>query len=546
MTEVGTSNRAPSLRHPKLVSRSLADQLLQVNLIIKIMKSIFQNLRYDLPASLVVFFVALPLCLGIALASGAPLFAGIIAGIVGGIVVGALSGSPLGVSGPAAGLAVLVLGYITALGSWQAFLLSVIIMGIIQIICGYLKLGTIAYYFPSSVIKGMLAGIGLLIVLKQIPHGLGYDAEPETYINFQHHDLQSLITELQNILDNFTLGAVFITIVSMFVLILWESKFIKKNKILKIFPAPLLAVVIGIALYNLYLNDILPFNLNSSQVVEIPVSSSFGEFFGQFTIPDFSHLTNPDIYVIGLVMAIVASLETLLCVEATDKIDPQRRVTPTNRELKAQGFGNIICGLIGGLPVTQVIVRSSANISFGGRTKISAISHGFLLLICAISIPKILNMIPMASLACILFVVGYKLAKPALFKQMYKLGWEQFIPFIATVAGMLFFDLLKGVGIGMIVAIFYILRDNFRNSHQHITDTENKNSHVIELAQEVSFLNKGSILQIIKDIPEDSKVLIDGSKSTSIDFDVIEILKDFKTNAKSKNISLTIKGINLK
>ena len=510
------------------------------------MKTIAQNLKYDLSASLVVFFVALPLCLGIALASGAPLFAGIIAGIVGGIVVGALSGSPLGVSGPAAGLAVLVLGYITALGSWQAFLLAVIIMGIIQIICGYLKLGTIAYYFPSSVIKGMLAGIGLLIVLKQIPHGLGYDAEPETYINFQHHDLQSLLTELQNILDNFTLGAVFITIVSMFVLILWESKFIKKNKILKIFPAPLLAVVIGIILYNLYLYNILPFDLNSSQVVEIPVSSSFGEFFGQFTLPDFSHLTNPDIYIIALVMAIVASLETLLCVEATDKLDPQRRVTPTNRELKAQGFGNIISGLIGGLPVTQVIVRSSANISFGGRTKISTISHGFLLLICAISIPKILNMIPMASLACILFVVGYKLAKPALFKQMYKLGWEQFIPFIATVTGMLFFDLLKGVGIGMIVAIFYILRDNFRNSHQHITDTENKNSHVIELAQEVSFLNKGSILQILKDIPEDSKVLIDGSKSTSIDFDVIEILKDFKTNAKSKNISLTIKGINLK
>jgi MFS superfamily sulfate permease-like transporter len=510
------------------------------------MKKKFRNLKYDLPASLVVFLVALPLCLGIALASGAPLFSGIISGIVGGIVVGSLSNSPLGVSGPAAGLSVIVLGYISLLGSWQALLLATVIMGIIQIICGYLRFGTIAYYFPSSVVKGMLAGIGLLIILKQIPHGLGYDADFETSLYFGNYDLQTILTEMNNIVSHLTAGSVLVTIVSMSVLILWEAKFIKRNKILKIFPAPLLAVITGIILYNLFQNSILPFTLSPDQVVKIPVSTSLGEFMGQFTFPDFSHLLNPNIYAIAFVMAIVASLETLLCVEATDKLDPLKRLTSTNRELKAQGFGNIVSGLIGGLPITQVIVRSSANISFGAKTKISTISHGILLLICAISIPNLLNMIPMATLACILFVVGYKLAPLPLFKKMYKLGWEQFAPFIATVAGMLFFDLLKGVGIGMVIGIFYILRNNFRNSHQHITNSEEKDTHIIELAQEVSFLNKGSIIQILKNIPNNSKVTIDGSKSTSIDFDIIEIIKDFKISSRSKNISLTTKGINLK
>lgn len=510
------------------------------------MKTVLQNLKYDLPASLVVFFVALPLCLGIALASGAPLFSGIISGIIGGIVVGALSGSPLGVSGPAAGLSVIVLGYITLLGSFEAFLLAVFFMGVIQLTFGYLKLGNIAYYFPSSVIKGMLVGIGLLIMIKQIPHLFGYDGDSEDLTYFQHHDFQSIINELNRIIDNFNFGAVLISAISLLILILWENKKIQKNKSLKMIPAPLLAVVIGIFLYNLFQKELLPFSLNKDQIVQIPLSSNLSDFIGHLTFPDLTYFMNLDIYVIALVMAIVASLETLLCVEATDKLDPQKRVTPTNQELKAQGIGNIICGLIGGLPVTQVIVRSSANITFGGKTKISAISHGFLLLICAISIPAILNMIPMASLAAILLIVGYKLAKPEIFRKMHKLGNEQFIPFIATVSGMLFFDLLKGVIIGIIIAIFYILRNNFRNSHKHITDIEKKNSHVIELAEEVSFLNKGSILQILKNIPENSKVIIDGSKSTCIDFDVIEVIKDFQINAKSKNISLTIKGINLK
>lgn len=509
------------------------------------MKSLFQNLKYDVSASIVVFFVALPLCLGIALASGAPLFAGIIAGIIGGIVVGFLSGSPLGVSGPAAGLAVLVLGYISLLGSWEAFILAVVVCGIIQLICGYLKLGTIAYYFPSSVIKGMLAGIGLIIVIKQIPHSVGYTRVIEAPTPFQHFDFAYLIVEFHNMFDYFTMGVVLISAISMIMLVIWESNFIKEHKSLKVIPGPLLAVVIGIIMFNIYGNDILPYSLDDHQVVSIPVASSIGEWFGYFSMPDFTQLTNPDIYIVALVMAVVASLETLLCVEATDKLDPYKRVTPTNQELKAQGIGNIVSGLIGGLPITQVIVRSSANVAFGGRTKLSAILHGFLLLICALSIPKILNMIPMATLACILFVVGYKLANPALFKKMYELGWDQFIPFCATVLGMLFFDLLTGVGIGMVFAIFFILRENFINSHEHVIDTERKNSHKIVLAQEVSFLNKGKILKILKGIPDDATVLIDGTTSTKIDFDVKEIIKDFKINAKASNIKLTIKGVKL-
>ena len=504
------------------------------------MKNFFDNYKSDLSASIVVFFVALPLCLGIALASGAPLFAGIIAGIVGGIVVGALSGSPLGVSGPAAGLSVVVLGYIATLsGSWEAFLLAVVLMGVIQLIAGFLKLGTVAYYFPSSVIKGMLSGIGLIIILKQLPHAIGYNDKFQKDVNFDQLE-SNTISELLNILSYITPNAIIIAVISMLILIVWEEILAKKHKLFKAIPGPLVAVGAGMILSNvLYL---VP-----DQIVQIPVATSFSGFLEQFTLPDFSQLKNPKIYSIALIMAVVASLETLLCVEATDKLDPQKRVTPTNRELKAQGIGNMISGLIGGLPITQVVVRSSANINFGGKSKLSTISHGFLLLISAIAIPSLLNMIPLATLACILLLVGYKLAKPSLFQQMYKLGWEQFVPFVATIAGMLVFDLLKGVGLGMCVAIFFILYHNLRNSYQKVEDKEGKgHSHVIKLSEEVSFLNKGSILQMLNQIPPESTVVIDGTKSTSIHHDVIEIIHDFQTNAKTKNISLEIKGINFK
>ena len=415
------------------------------------MKRVFSHLRQDLPASLVVFFVALPLCLGIALASGAPLFSGIIAGIVGGIVVGIASGSPLGVSGPAAGLSVVVLGYLAALGGdWRTFLLAVVVMGIIQVIAGFLRLGSIARYFPESVIKGMLTGIGLIIILKQIPHAIGYNAEFGNDFDFDKLDRSNTFSELSHMLHYLTPNAIVIAAISMIILIVWDELFSKKHKILKAIPSPLVAVVAGIILANFL-------QLNENQIVKIPVTTGFVEFLHQFTTPDFSQILNPEIYSMALAMAVIASLETLLCVEAADKLDPQKRITPTNRELKAQGLGNIVSGLIGGLPITQVVARSSANINFGAKGKLSAISHGFLLLISAMVIPDLLNMIPLATLACILLSVGYKLAKPEIFREMYNLGRENFLPFIATILGMLLFDLLKGGGIAMAAATFFFL-----------------------------------------------------------------------------------------
>ena len=436
------------------------------------MKNLFKELKNDLPASIVVFFVAVPLCLGIALASGAPLFAGIIAGIVGGIAVGIASGSPLGVSGPGAGLAVIVLTSIASLGgSWEAFLLAVVLAGIIQLILGYAKAGFIAYFFPSSVIKGMLTGIGLLIILKQIPHALGWDKGAEGDLSFIQSDGENTFSEIFKAFDFTTPGAILIAAISLGILILWDSVLTKKHKIFAMINGPLVVVVLGIVMFNLYQNGILDFTLNAKQVVAIPVPNSARDFFSQFTFPDFSAITNFEVWKIAIVLAIVASLETLLCVEATDKMDPDKRITPTNRELKAQGLGNVISGLIGGLPVTQVIVRSSANISFGGKTKMSAILHGVFLLISAITIASVLNMIPLASLAAILLMVGYKLAKPSLFKQMYKLGWEQFIPFIASVIAIIATDLLKGITVGILFGIFYTLRHSYRNSHHLKTKT---------------------------------------------------------------------------
>ncbi len=508
--------------------------------------NLFKNLKSDLPASIVVFFVAVPLCLGIALASGAPLFAGIISGIVGGIVVGVASGSPLGVSGPAAGLAVIVLTSIATLGgSWTAFLTAVVLAGVFQLILGFAKAGFVAYFFPTSVIKGMLTGIGLLIILKQIPHALGWDKDAMGDDAFFQADGQNTFSEIFRAFDFITPGAVVIGAISLAILILWDKILSKKNKIFSIINGPLVVVVFGILMFNLYKNGILDFSLNAQQVVAVPVPHSISEFFGQFTFPDFSALTNFEVWKIAIVLAIVASLETLLCVEATDKMDPDKRITPTNRELKAQGLGNVVSGLIGGLPVTQVIVRSTANISFGGKTKLSAILHGVFLLISALTIASVLNMIPLASLAAILLMVGYKLAKPALFKDMYKLGWEQFIPFTATVVAILATDLLKGITVGILFGIFYTLRHSYRNSH-HLKETEKTENgqevRHIELAQEVSFFNKASVMRVLDEIPANSKVIIDCSNSKSIAYDVIELIKNYEINAKTKNI--TVEKIN--
>ncbi|MBP8115149.1 MAG: SulP family inorganic anion transporter [Chitinophagaceae bacterium] len=508
-------------------------------------KNLFKEFKSDLPASIVVFFVAVPLCLGIALASGAPLFSGIIAGIIGGIVVGVASGSSLGVSGPAAGLAVIVLTAIGALGSFQAFLLAVVIAGFIQLALGFAKAGFVAYFFPSSVIKGMLTGIGLLIILKQIPHAFGYDKDAEGDVSFNQADGENTFSEIGNALNYVTPGAILIAAISLAILILWDTVLTKKHKIFQLIQGPIVVVILGIVLYNLYQNGTLDYSLAPDQVVNIPVPADLSGFFSQFTTPDFSAITNIKVWEVAIVLAIVASLETLLCVEATDKLDPDKRITPTNRELKAQGLGNVISGLIGGLPITQVIVRSSANINFGGKTKLSAIMHGIFLLVSALTIASLLNMIPLASLAAILLMVGYKLAKPSLFINMYKLGWEQFIPFVATVVGILATDLLKGITIGMLFGIFYTLRHSYRNAYHmkdRISTEDGKQVHHLVLAEEVSFFNKASVLKALDSIPENAKVIIDCTQSKSIAHDVLELIQNFESNAKRKNI--TVEKIN--
>jgi len=509
------------------------------------LKNMFKEIKSDLPASIVVFFVALPLCLGIALASGAPLFSGIIAGIIGGIVVGAASGSRLGVSGPAAGLAVIVLTAIATLGSWKVFLLAVLISGIIQFLLGYAKAGFIAYFFPSSVIKGMLTGIGLLIILKQIPHALGYDKDSGGDFSFFQKDGENTISALGSAFEMLTPGALLIATLSLAILILWDTVLTKKHKFFQLLQGPIVVVILGIVMNYFYQNGILDFSLAEDQVVRLPVPEDLAGFFSQFTFPDFSALTNIKVYEVAIVLAVVGSLETLLCVEATDKLDPAKRVTPTNRELKAQGLGNMLSGLVGGLPITQVIVRSSANINFGAKTKLSTIMHGIFLLISAITIAGLLNMIPLASLAAILLMVGYKLAKPSLFKQMYKLGWEQFIPFTATVVGILATDLLKGITIGILFGIFYTLRHSYRNAYHMKDEITNENGHQVHhlvLAEEVSFFNKASVIKALEAIPANAKVIIDCTHSKSIAYDVVELIKNYEFNAKTKNI--TVEKIN--
>lgn len=512
----------------------------------KIKTSVVNNIKYDLPASIVVFLVAVPLCLGIALASGAPLLSGIIAGIVGGIIVGVLSDSSLGVSGPAAGLTAIVLTAITELGSFEIFLSAVVLAGIIQLIFGFIRGGLIGYYVPTAVIKGMLVAIGLTIFLKQIPHAFGYDKDYQGDLTFKQSDGQNTFTELVNVFttpDAMSAEAIIITLVSLIILILWETKTFKHAKISKVIQGPLIVVVVGI-LINLFYQSSTEFNLDPDQTVNIDISGkSISENFTSFTenlyMPDFSMLWTSELWLIAFTIALVASIETLLCVEATDKIDPLRRITATNRELIAQGLGNSISGLLGGLPVTQVIVRSSANIQSGGRTKGATIYHGFLILISVILIPHILNLIPFASLAAILLVVGYKLASPKLFVTMWKKGHHQFVPYIVTVVAILLTDLLIGIGIGLGVSIIYILYSNLQVPY-HFEPREIDDVIKIELSDNVTFLNRAAILGTFKRIPDNSKVILDLTHTVTIDDDVLEFIEDFKTSSKFRNIDLTI------
>jgi len=492
----------------------------------------FKTLKNDLPASIVVFFVALPLCLGIALASGAPLFSGLIAGIVGGIVVGSLSGSKIGVSGPAAGLAAIVLTAIATLGSYENFLLAVVLGGVIQLLFGVLRLGIIGYYFPSSVIKGMLSGIGIFIILKEIPYFFGYDTSLDGGTTFSN---------VINSFANLSIGPTIVGIVSLAILVFWSQVLAKKGKFFKLVQGPLVVVVVGIVFYYATLSN-TSLALTKSQLVSVPVPDGIDSFFAQFTFPNFEAFINPDVWIVAFTIALVASLETLLCVEATDKLDPHKNVTPTNRELLAQGVGNIVSGLIGGLPITQVIVRSSANIQSGGRSKASAIIHGFFLLFAVMLIPTFLNKIPLAVLAAILFVVGYKLAKPSLFKKMFSLGWKQWVPFLTTIVGIIAIDLLKGLALGLTVGIVVILIKSFQNSHfLHIQDKSN-GVHKIKmtLAEEVTFFNKGAILNELDSLPMDTYLEIDVSKTQYLDNDIIEILDDFAVKAKERNIDIKL------
>jgi len=503
--------------------------------------NLFSNLKSDIPSSIVVFFVALPLCLGIALASGAPLFSGLIAGIIGGIIVGSLSGSKIGVSGPAAGLAAIVLTAIGTLGSYENFLVAVVLGGIIQLVFGFLKAGIIGYYFPSSVIKGMLTGIGIIIILKQIPHFFGYDANLEGNFAFFQIDGENSFSEIINSLNFIQPGSLLIGVIGLVILVLWDRVLTKKSKIFKIIQGPLVAVVAGILFYVTTKTN-TTFAIAKSHLVSVPIPQDAASFFGQFSFPNFAVIVNPEVWIIAFTIALVASLETLLCVEASDKLDPNKNVTPTNRELLAQGTGNIISGLIGGLPITQVIVRSSANIQSGGKTKMSGIIHGLLLLISVVIIPKLLNMIPLSVLASILLIVGYKLAKPALFKQMYLLGWKQSIPFTVTVLGIVFVDLLYGIGLGLGVGIVVILIKSYQNSHflniegEHVDDGKIK----MTLAEEVTFFNKGAILKELDKIPENSYLELDVRKTRYLDNDIIEILEDFAFKARERNITIKL------
>lgn len=496
-----------------------------------------KNLKRDLPASIVVFLVALPLCLGIALASGAPLFAGLIAGIVGGIVTASISGSQLSVSGPAAGLTAIVLGAITSLGGYQTFLLAVVLAGVIQLMLGIIKAGTIGNYFPSSVIQGMLAGIGLLLILKQLPHAFGVDKDFFGDENFAEKGGDNTFSSILNALGELSLAAVLISVLSILILAFWP-----KIKKLNTVPAPFIVVALGIGIALMFKGT--SHELKIEHMVNIPTFNGWNEFTNLFTSPNFAAINRFDVWLMAGTIAVVASLETLLGIEAVDKLDPIKRVTPTNRELIAQGVGNMASGMLGGLPMTSVIVRSSANTNAGARTKMSAIFHGTWLLLSFLFIPSLINMIPLACLAAILLFTGYKLTRISLFKSMYQKGWDQFIPFFVTVLAVVLTDLLKGVAIGMAFSIFYLLRTNMRNPFFYRVQEEGDKKNIrIKLAEEVSFLNKAAIQVLLTGIPKETNVVIDGSNSRFIDPDVLETIFNYKHNAYTKGIIVTLENI---
>ena len=496
--------------------------------------------RDDVPSAIVVALVALPLCLGIALASGAPLFSGIVAGVVGGIVVGVLSGSQLMVTGPAAGLTAIVLTSIARLGSFEAFLAAVVVAGVMQVALGVVRAGIIGYYFPSSVIKGMLAAIGLILILKQLPHALGYDTSYEGDQSFAESDNENTFTAIGAALGRTRPGAIVVSVAALAALMAWNRPALKRIKLL---PGPLVAVLIGVGLNALFAAAAPSLVIAPEHLVALPVLRSAAELVRQLAAPDWSALARPELYVTAVTIAVVASLETLLSLEATDKMDPYKREAPPNRELIAQGVGNTLSGLVGGLPLTGVIVRSSANIDAGAKTRWSAVLHGFLLAIAVMTIPGVLNRIPLAALAAILIYTGYKLAHPKLFVAAWKVGREHFASFVVTIVAILLTDLLVGIAIGLAVAFIFILLDQLRAPALADVTPPGGVLRRYVLGDQVSFLSKASVATTLEAIPDGARVEIDGRATRRIDHDVRELLTDFRATARLRGIDYRLVGV---
>jgi MFS superfamily sulfate permease-like transporter len=496
------------------------------------------SLKQDIPAGAVVFLVALPLCLGIALASGAPMFAGIIAGIVGGIVVGTLSGSHVSVSGPAAGLTVIVLSTIQSVGSYRGFLVAVVISGGLQLIFGILKFGIVADYVPNSVIKGMLAGIGILIILKQIPHALGRDSDYEGDFRFLEVGGNNTLSDIAKAVVSASMGALLIFTAGVVILLLWD-KLAKKSRVFQIIPGPLAVVVLGIGLNQLFGNLAPTMHLTPPEhLVTLPVVASLTDFIHQFTFPDFSAIASKTVWKAGGTIAVVGSLETLLSLEAADRLDPYKRMSSSSGELRAQGIGNIISGLIGGLPITSVVVRTAANVDAGARTRLSAIIHGVLLLTAVIALPRVLSLTPLASLSTILILVGFKLTKPGLYRTVFSQGYDQFIPFIVTVLAVVFTDLLTGVIVGVVCGVFFVIRTNH---HDAITVVNQDLDYLFRFTKDASFINKNEFRRKLRELPNNAHVVIDGTRALFIDTDIMEIVSDFQQLAPYKNIHIHLK-----
>ncbi|MGL2999521.1 SulP family inorganic anion transporter [Flavobacterium sp. RSSB_23] len=506
--------------------------------------NLFANLNSDFAAGLVVFLVALPLCLGIAMASGAPLFSGIISGVVGGIVVGYLSQSHISVSGPAAGLTAIILTAVTDFKAFDVFLLAAFLAGAIQLLLGFVKAGSISNYFPNNVIEGMLAGIGIIIILKQLPHAVGYDTDFEGDEAFFQTDGSNTFSSLLGFFDYIQLGSIVITLISLAILITWDK--LPALKKLKLIPGALVAVVVGVILNEIFTVSGSTLAIQKEHLVSLPIPTSFEEFKNIIITPNFSSITNQKVWIVALTIAIVASIETLLCIEAADRMDFQKRYTNPNVELKAQGIGNMISSLLGGLPMTSVVVRTSANNNAGAKSKMAAIIHGVLLLISVLAIPSILNKIPLATLAAILLLVGYKLAKPATFLHFWHYGKYQFVPFIATLLAVVFTDLLKGVALGIVISIIFVLRGNLKRAYSFRKEEYEDGDIIhIDLAQEVSFLNKAAIKSTLAKIPENSKVIIDAKDTVYIAHDVLDLITEFK-EIRSKDLNIKVKLKNFK